>query len=303
MLEPVSLKKRMVNLLMVTFGNGIYAFAVAMFVLPANLMSCGTTGIALVLHNLWGIPISGFVLIFNVVMLALGWLILGREFAATTVFSSFCYPLLLEVMRKLLGDGGMTDSMLLNALFGGMCLGVALGIVLRAGASTGGMDIPPLLLNRFFRIPVSVSLWTFDFCILLLQMSFHTGEDLLYGILQTLMVSVTMNRVMLMGTSRTEIKIVSQKAERIREGILSQVDRGVTLLHGEGGYLRNQTEVILSVVSNHELPKIEQLARSVDPSCFMIISQVTEVWGRGFTYGKKYVPTGDPAETSSETET
>lgn len=293
MLEPHSLKKKLVNIAMVFVGNLIYAFAVAMFVLPANLMSCGTTGIALVLENFWGVPVSGFVLVFNVVMLALGWLILGREFAATTVFSSFCYPILLEVMRKLLGDRGMTDSILLNALFGGICLGVALGTVIRAGASTGGMDIPPLILNRFFRIPVSVSLWTFDFCILLLQMSFHTGEDLLYGILQTLVISVTMNRVMLMGTSRTEIKIVSQKALEIRDGILSKVDRGVTLLHGEGGYLGTQTEVILSVVSNHELPKIEQLARSVDPSCFMIISQVSEVWGRGFSYGKQYVPAGE----------
>lgn len=297
MLEPHSLKKKLVNLAMVFVGNLIYAFAVAMFVLPANLMSCGTTGIALVLNNFWGVPVSGFVLVFNVVMLALGWLILGREFAATTVFSSFCYPILLEIMRKLLGDRGMTDSLLLNALFGGMCLGVALGTVIRAGASTGGMDIPPLILNRFFRIPVSVSLWTFDFCILLLQMSFHTGEDLLYGILQTLMISVTMNRVMLMGTSRTEIKIVSRKAEQIRQGILSQVDRGVTVLHGEGGYLREQTEVLLSVVSNHELPKIEQLARSVDPGCFMIISQVTEVWGRGFSYGKQYVPAGEQKQS------
>jgi uncharacterized membrane-anchored protein YitT (DUF2179 family) len=65
------------------------------------------------------------------------------------------------------------------------------------------------------------------------------------------------------------------------------VDRGVTLLHGEGGYLHKPTEVLLSIVSNHELPKIEQLARQIDPSCFIIISQVTEVWGRGFTYGKQ----------------
>lgn len=290
MQEPISLQKKLVNLLMVFAGNLIYAFAVAMFILPTNLMSCGTTGIALFLNHYLGIPVSGFVLVFNVVMLALGWLILGRGFAATTVFSSFCYPVLLEIMRRLLGESGMTDSLLLNALFGGICLGVSLGIVIRAGASTGGMDIPPLILNRLFRIPVSVTLWSFDFCILLLQMSFHTGEDLLYGILMTLAVSVTMNRVMLMGTSRTEIKIVSQEAERIRQGILSQVDRGVTVLHGEGGYLRSDTEVLLSVVSNHEVPKIEQLARSVDPSCFMIVSRVTEVWGRGFTYGKKYVP-------------
>jgi len=93
--------------------------------------------------------------------------------------------------------------------------------------------------------------------------------------------------VMLLGTSRTEVKIISTQSDAIRKAILSQVDRGVTLLHGAGGYLQKNTEVVLSVVSNHELPKIERLARNIDPNCFMIVSRVTEVWGRGFTYGKQ----------------
>ena len=74
----------------------------------------------------------------------------------------------------------------------------------------------------------------------------------------------------------------------IRDAILSQVDRGVTMLHGQGGYMRQETDVILSVVSNHEMPKIERLARDIDPDCFMIVSRVTEVWGRGFSHGKHY---------------
>ena len=82
--------------------------------------------------------------------------------------------------------------------------------------------------------------------------------------------------------------ITPGKAEEIRQAILTDIDRGVTMLHGEGGYLHKQTEIILSVVSNHELPKIEQLARSIDPDCFMIVSSVTEVWGRGFSLGKHY---------------
>ena len=113
-------------------------------------------------------------------------------------------------------------------------------------------------------------------------------RDLLYGILLVILLSFSLNKVLLLGTSRTEVKLVSEKSDEIRNAILSQVDRGVTILHGEGGYLRRETEIILSVVSNHELPKIEQLARRIDPGCFIIVSSVTEVWGRGFTYGKKY---------------
>lgn len=285
MMKP-RIRTRMIKLAMVVFGNLLYALSVTLFVLPSNVISCGTTGIGLVLEHLWNVPISGFVLVFNVIMLALGWLVLGKGFAMTTVLSSLLYPVLLEICQQLLGDGGVTENMLLNTLFGGMGLGASLGIVMRAGASTGGMDIPPLILKKLFSIPVSATLWIFDFLIMLAQMSFHTPEDLLYGIVMILTISIVLNKVTLLGTSRTEIKIVSQKSEEIRQGILSQVDRGVTMLHGEGGYLGKPTEVILSIVSNHELPKITALAREIDPDCFMIVSRVTEVWGRGFSYGK-----------------
>ena len=233
-----------------------------------------------------GIPVSWFVLFFNIAMLALGWAVLGRQFAMTTLASSLMYPILLEILNRTLGDVVLTENMLLNVVFAGLGLGLSLGIVLRAGASTGGMDIPPLILKKYFRIPVSASLWVFDLTIMLLQMFFHTGEDLLYGILLLIVIYLTLNKVMLLGTSRTEVKIVSARAHEIRDEILTRVDRGVTILHGEGGYLHQPTEIIMSIVSNHELPKIERLARDIDPDCFMIVSSVTEVWGRGFSTSK-----------------
>ena len=278
---------RIISLLLVLVGNILFALAIKLFILPANLISCGTTGIALVVDYLTNIPMSTFILIFNVVMLAIGWAILGRSFAMTTAFSSIFYPLALEFLNRTMGDFVITEDPLLQAGFGGLCMGLALGMVIRGGASTGGMDIPPLILNKFFHIPVSATLWIFDFTIMLCQLIFHPLEDLLYGVLLILSVSFSLNKVMLFGTSRTEIKIISEKSDEIREAILSQVDRGCTLLHGTSGYQGNELNVILSVVSNHELPKIERVARSIDPACFVIVSRVSEVWGRGFTYGKK----------------
>lgn len=281
-------QNRLFSLLLVVLGNTLYALSVKLFLLPANLISCGTTGMALVVNRLTGLPISGFIFVFNVVMLGIGWWLLGRQFALTTVFSSLFYPIALEVLNRVLGNVHITEDILLNTLFAGLGLGLALGMVMRGGASTGGMDIPPLVLKKLFHIPVSASLWTFDFCIMLTQMLFHTLEDLLYGVLLLMVISFALNKVLLMGTSKTEVKIVSAKAPIIRDAILSKVDRGVTMLHGEGGYLHTATEVILSVVSNHEMPKIERLARDIDPECFMIVSRVTEVWGRGFSHGKQY---------------
>lgn len=288
--------KRLTLPLMVLLGNTIYALAVKCFLLPANLISTGTTGLALVMEHLFHIPLSGFIFVFNVAMLLVGWKFLGRQFAMSTIFSSLYYPAALEALNRILGDFTLTQDILLNTLFAGLGIGLGLGIVLRAGASTGGMDIPPLVLKKFFRVPVSASLWGFDLAILLSQMGFHPLEDLLYGIILLIAITTTLNKVMLMGTSRTEVKIVSPRAEEIREGILSQVDRGVTMLHGEGGYLRQNTEVILSIVSNHELPKIERLARAIDPECFMIVSQVTEVWGGGFSFSKRHLTRQHPAQ-------
>lgn len=280
-------RNKFLSVLMVIAGNILYTLSIKLFLLPANLMSCGTTGIALVVNHFLNVPMSAFILAFNVAMLAVGWLVLGRQFAMTTILSSVLYPLFLEILNRVLGDVVVTENILLNVLFAGMGLGISLGIVMRAGASTGGMDIPPLILKKFFRIPVSATLWAFDFCILLAQMFFHPLEDLLHGVLLIIVISIALNKIMLLGTSRTEVKIISSKSGQIRDAVLSQVDRGVTMLHGAGGYSGTETEVIMSIVSNYELPKIEQLARSIDPDCFMIISRVSEVWGRGFSYGKK----------------
>ena len=278
---------RLLSLLLVFVGNIAFAFSVKLFILPAKLISCGTTGIGMVVEHMTDIPMSTFILIFNIVMLSIGWAVLGRSFAMTTIFSSIFYPVMLELLNRTLGDFLITDNQLLQTLFGGMCMGGSLGLVIRGGASTGGMDIPPLIINKFFRIPVSATLWVFDLIIMLCQLSFHPLEDLLYGVLLILSVSFALNKVMLFGTSRTEIKIISDHSEAIRQAILKEVDRGCTLLHGTGGYSDNEVNVILSVVSNHELPKIERIARQIDPGSFVIISQVSEVWGRGFTTAKR----------------
>lgn len=276
------------SIIPVVIGNIIYALVVKLFILPTNLMSSGTTGIALLANHFLGIPVSFFILIFNVCMLLLGLIVLGKKFAMTTIVSTLMYPIALEFFNQTLGEFVITNNELLNTIFAGLGIGLALGIVLRSGASTGGMDIPPLVLNHFFRIPVSVSLYVFDFIILSSQSLYNPLERLLYGIILILLTSIVLDKVLLMGTTKTEVKIISPKFEKIAEEILSEMDRGVTLLNARGGYLKNEHSVVLSVVSNRELPKIEKLVRALDPDAFMIVSRVSEVWGRGFSTKKKY---------------
>ena len=280
-------KKKWLSLATVLVGNIILTFAIKLFLLPSNLMSNGTTGLALVVQHLTGMPVSVFSLIFNILMLLLGWWLLGKQFALTTIFSSIFYPVFLEVLNQTIGDYQITENIFLNLLFAGMGIALGLGLVIRSGASSGGMDIPPLILERYFRVPVSVSLWCFDFVILLAQLPFHEPEDLLYGILLILTISITLNKSLHMGATKTEVKIISDKAAEIRDAVMLKVDRGVTLLHAESGYRHQKTEVILTVISSKELVKLERVAREVDPGCFVIVNRVSEVWGRGFTAAKK----------------
>ena len=285
---PSKYTRKILTLLLVIFGNVVYALAVKLFLIPAGLVTGGTTGIALAIQHYTNLPISGFVLGFNVLMLILGFFVLGKQFAFTTIVSTFVYPIALEGFNQLLGDVVLTNDIWLCTVFSGLGIGAALGIVIRAGASTGGMDIPPLVLNHFFRIPVSVSLYVFDFLILLLQAVYNPPEKLLYGIVLVLIYTIVLDKLMLMGTTKTEVRIVSEYHEEIRKAILSQIDRGVTLLSATGGYLGEPTELIFSVISNRELPRLEQLVHDIDPDSFMVVNRVSEVRGRGFSMGKKY---------------
>lgn len=276
------------SLIMTLLGNALYALSVVLFLLPADLVTGGTTGIALLVHHLTGMPISLFVLLFNVAMLLLGWWILGLTFAVTTIVSTFSYPLFLELFTRLAGDFVISTNTLLCTIFAGLGIGISLGLVIREGASTGGMDIPPLVLNKLFKIPVSFSLNAFDVIILLLQLIFHPAEDILYGLLLVLIYTIVLDRLLLSGESRTQLMIVSGQSDKIREVILSEVDRGVTVLNGSGGYTGRAADIVVTVISNRQLAKVEKIVRTIDPVAFMVVSKVTEVSGRGFTLDKKY---------------
>lgn len=268
-------------------GNILYALTVKLFLLPADLASGGATGIALAAHYATGVSVSGMLLVVNVSMLILGFFALGKSFVVTTLLSTFLIPAALEVADRVLGEFVLTRDILLCTVFAGLGVGFSLGVVIRTGASTGGMDIPPLVLYKYFRIPVSVGLYVFDVLILLLQVPLHPAENILYGILFVLISAIALDKTMMIGTTQTEVKIVSDKSGELGEAILKQLDRGVTLLDAEGGYLHDKTQMIFSVISNRELYKLEKIAHGIDPGCFMVITRVSEVKGRGFTMEKK----------------
>ena len=281
--EVFSLKR----IMWVLIGNTIYSCGIAAFVLPNDLITGGTTGIALILEHYFGLPIGLSVAIFNIVMFILAILILGKSFALTALISTFYFPWILSQFQKVQFIQNMTDDFLLGSIFAGLMLGLGVGLVIRAGASTGGMDIPPLILNKKFGLPVSIGLYVFDFTILIIQMSFRDKERILYGILLVLIYSTLVDKVLLMGKTQMQVKIISDHYEEINKVIQEKLDRGSTFFKTESGYLRKDSFAIMTVVSSSELPKLNELVLEIDKQAFIVINQVNEVMGRGFTLHKQ----------------
>lgn len=270
----------------VLLGNTIYAAGLAAFVFPTGLITGGTTGLGLIANHYFGVPIEIFAAIFNVVMFVLAVLVLGKSFALTSLISTFYFPFILGVVQKIDGLQDWTDDPMLCTIFAGVSIGVGIGMVIKAGASTGGMDIPPLIFNKKMGLPVSVGLYLFDFGILVGQMLFRDKEKSLYGILLVMIYTVLVDKVLLMGKTQMQVKIMSKSYREINDAIHQKLDRGTTLFKTESGYLHEDGFAVMTVVSNRELPKLNALVMEIDDKAFMVISQVSEVKGRGFTLHK-----------------
>ena len=277
-----NISKTLHNFLIISLGNLIYTVAVAFFILPNNLITGGTTGLALFGQYMFHIPITAFVYVFNIAMFLLGAWVLGKAFALTTILSTFEYPFFLSILQLL------TDDMMLATLFAGAGIGIGLGLVIQAGASTGGMDIPPLVIEKKLGFPVSVSLYLFDFCILILQIFISDREQVLYGILLVVLYTVILDRLLINGKRQIQLKIISPEYRQINKKIQTDLDRGTTLLSIEGGYTGRPTYAVLTVVSPRELFKLQELIHATDPNAFITINEVREVRGRGFSLQKEY---------------
>ena len=270
--------------MMIILGNILDAAGFVFFVVPSGLITGGASGLGLFMNHLFGIPVSVFVFVLNLVMFIVGFIFLGKKYAMSTALSSFFYPVVMGIMERIVGDFVLTNDIFLCTIMGGLLIGAGVGLVLKAGASSGGVDVIPLILNKYFKTSLSVMIYAVDIVILLLQITQKPIDSILYGVVLVLIYSILIDKMMLIGKSMVQVKIVSRSNLAIRDAIFEQLDRGVTLLKSRTGYLEEDTEVVLTVVTNRQLVKIEKIVHEIDPRAFMIVNRVSEVVGEGFTY-------------------
>ncbi len=258
-------KEQISSVLIICLGNILNAFSARVFLLPADLVASGTTGIGLILQRITGIPLSSLVLAFNIIMLVLAYIFLGKKYTLSAILSSFMYPIALEFFNQILGDYVLTDNLILCTLFAGIGIGISLGMIIRTGASTGGVDVLPLILNKYFRFPVSAGLYIIDFFVILGQALYQPVDKVLYAILYVIIYTLVMNKLIVSGTSRIAVQIISKHSDEIRNFVLTQIDRGATIIPVQGGYLNQQLNMVLTVISNRELVQLEKNVHQIDP--------------------------------------
>ncbi len=282
------LSREAFRVLLILLGNGMYALAVVGFIMPNQLITGGTTGLALFVNRLAGIPVSIFVSFFNITMFLLGAKILGKQFAVTTALSTVVYPMLLGALEASGFGGFYMEERLVAVIYAGILIGAGIGIVMRAGASTGGMDIPALILKKKWNINVSATIYLMDCIVLGLQMTSTEQTAILYGILLIIVYTMVLDKVLMAGNTRMQVKIISLRYKEINRLLGERLDCGTSLLHMETGYLHNECDMVMAVISKRDLPRLNSLVLDLDPEAFMVINQINEVKGRGFTMKKLY---------------
>ena len=281
------MKQKILNLVYIIIGNIFIALAINTLILENHIIVGGTSGIGNVLNHYFNIPVSLSVGCLNVCLFLVGLFFIGKKFAMTTLLSTFLFPIILQFFETHAMFHHYLEDPLLAAILAACLVGVGIGLILKANASTGGVDILAILLNKKFGFPVHIVLNCIDLSILVLQFTFNDTTHVIYGIMIVMITSVVLNKTLTQGTSLVQLTVISDHYEDIKQSILHEFDAGVTLLASEKGFTQENSKLLLSVLPYRKLPAIKAKIHEIDPVAFVIVSHVEEVGGKGFTLEKR----------------
>ena len=276
------------DLVFVLIGNLIIACEVAFIVLPNDLLDGGIAGLSVALQPL--IPIDPVWMIngLTIGLFFLGLIFLGKAFALKTVVSAIAYPVFVTILSSVAAQFPESTFVLpdyLAAIYAGVLAGFGLGLAFRANASTGGMDIPALILRKYARIPSGQAVMIIDVLTVSLGIFTYGLQKALVGIITAFIAGQVINKTVLLGSqSAKNVMIISSKWEEIQAYLMDTLSRGVTVLSGKGGYTSQERPVLMCVLSRKEYPMVEQEINRIDPAAFMVVSDVNEIHGSGFTF-------------------
>lgn len=272
-------KELLKDIFLITIGAFIYAFGVNYFFVANKMADGGIAGISVILHYLFNFKISTTYLVLNIPLIVIGYKLIGGKFILKTFYGTAMTSLAFRVFQNYLGP---MDDKLIASIFGGLIIGIGLGTIFIGGGSSGGADILVKILNKYFDIPVGKAFLVLDFFVLS-ALGLLFGRDVFMYTLVGLFISTRAIDFIQDGVDKAKaLMIISDKSDEIKNEIMKQTGRGVTIINAKGGYTNDTKEVLYCILGRYEVTTVKRIVKNIDRKAFMSVSEVSEVLGEGF---------------------
>lgn len=265
--------------LIITIGCFFYAVSINYFFISNHLAEGGVAGICLILFYLFKLPVGIMYFVINIPLLIMGWRLVGKDFLFKTLYGTTCLSFLITLTENWKGP---SNDIMLGSIYGGVLIGIGLGLIFMVNGSTGGTDVVARILNRYFDIPLGTTMLFLDVVILGIAAMFFGKEIVMYTLIAMMIVSKAIDYFQDGYTKAKGITIISSKSEEIKTRIMEETGRGTTIIKGQGGYTGNEMDLLFCVVSKFEVTKVKTIVKETDSFAFLTISDVSEVLGEGF---------------------
>ena len=275
--------EKLKNALLILVGCAVMGLAYALFLIPHHFVPGGVSGIAIIANYFAGLPVGALIIVLNVPIFLLGLRTMGKKYVLNSLAGMVISSVFIDLFDKVLKLRPATDNAVLAAIYGGVMLGVGLGIVFRGRASTGGSDIIGMIVSKHTGISLGFGIMIADFVIISASgLAFGNLEAPLYGYL-VLFLSTKVIDMILEGWSYSKLVIItSSRTQEIADFILRGLDRSGTALRSRSLYLNREGEIILTVIHRKQLADLRNFIKKTDPEAFVVINDTYDVLGKGF---------------------
>ena len=261
-------------------GSVIGAAAYPTFLIPNNIAPGGLTGVATILNYLAGWPVGITALVLNIPLFLIGYRTMGKVFAFRSLVATALFTILIDILPL----KPVSEDPLLGTLFGGVVLGIGLGLILRGGATTGGSDmIARMVHRRFSFITVGMFLFALDFLVVLAAAIFIGGTQALYAMIDIYVCSRVIDAVMVGFGGNKACFVMTDAWQKVTGRVLNEIERGCTLLEAKGAYSGTSRPVVMCVMSRQEMTALKRIVQEEDEKAFMFITEAHEALGEGFS--------------------
>lgn len=271
------------DFILILLGTAVQALSLRIFLIPSLLVSGGVSGLSQIINFYTDWPIGLMVFLGNIPLFILGWRFLGGpRFILRTAFAVAVYSFFVDIPLGFLPAEGITDDLILNALYGGILSGIGFGFVYRGRGTSGGSDILARILSNWRSIPISQSYLMTDAIIILLAGFAFGWEKALYALVMLYVSGIAAETITQGSNVVRTVMIITSRPEIIKDEIFARLARGVTMVEGTGGFTGEKKTILYCVITRTEITQLKSITRDLDPKAFMVIEKAHEVRGEGF---------------------